>query len=89
MKKFVLYLLLVTGTTVFAQDKRLKVSDIMLENVQYPFPVKYLDLKIQGHDLKMAYMDVKPQKPNGKTVMLLHGKNFSGIYWETNCKRPG
>jgi pimeloyl-ACP methyl ester carboxylesterase len=82
MKKFVLYLLLVTGTTVFAQDKRLKVSDIMLENVQYPFPVKYLDLKIQGHDLKMAYMDVKPQKPNGKTVMLLHGKNFSGIYWE-------
>jgi pimeloyl-ACP methyl ester carboxylesterase len=82
MKKFILCLLLVTGTTIFAQDKKLKVSDIMLENVQYPFPVKYLDLQIQGQDLKMAYMDVKPQKPNGRTVMLLHGKNFSGIYWE-------
>ena len=26
-------------------------------------------------------MDVKPQKPNGKSIMLLHGKNFNGAYW--------
>src|SRR6201986_4017991 len=31
----------------------------------------------------MAYMDVKPQQPNGKTVVLLHGKNFNGAYWKT------
>tara|TARA_Y100000815_G_scaffold274771_1_gene309969 strand:+ start:14486 stop:15325 length:840 start_codon:yes stop_codon:yes gene_type:complete len=29
----------------------------------------------------MAFMDVKPQKPNGKSIMLLHGKNFNGAYW--------
>jgi pimeloyl-ACP methyl ester carboxylesterase len=30
----------------------------------------------------MAYMDVTPTNPNGQTVLLLHGKNFSGAYWE-------
>ncbi len=28
-------------------------------------------------------MDVKPAQPNGKTVLLLHGKNFNGYYWKT------
>ena len=28
-------------------------------------------------------MDVRPEKPNGKTVVLLHGKNFNGAYWKT------
>ena len=30
----------------------------------------------------MAYMDVKPKEANGKSVVLLHGKNFTGAYWE-------
>lgn len=31
----------------------------------------------------MAYRDVKPPaQANGRTVLLLHGKNFSGFYWE-------
>jgi pimeloyl-ACP methyl ester carboxylesterase len=29
----------------------------------------------------MAYMDVKPKHPNGKAIILLHGKNFNGAYW--------
>tara|TARA_Y100000815_G_scaffold257606_1_gene266305 strand:- start:570 stop:1445 length:876 start_codon:yes stop_codon:yes gene_type:complete len=37
----------------------------------------------QQQDLKMAYMDVKPTNYNGHNVMLLHGKNFNGAYWET------
>jgi len=45
--------------------------------------VQFLDLKSQNQDMKMAYMDVQPQKPNGKTVTLLHGKNFNGAYWKT------
>ena len=28
-------------------------------------------------------MDIHPQKPNGKVVVLLHGKNFNGAYWKT------
>lgn len=27
-------------------------------------------------------MDVKPKISNGKTIVLLHGKNFNGAYWE-------
>jgi hypothetical protein len=26
-------------------------------------------------------MEVRPPSPNGKTIMLLHGKNFNGAYW--------
>ena len=65
-----------------AQKDKVTVSDINLENVKYPFPVHELKLKIQQQDLSMAYMDLQPLKPNGKTVLLLHGKNFSSIYWE-------
>jgi pimeloyl-ACP methyl ester carboxylesterase len=31
-------------------------------------------------------MDVPAEKPNGKTVVLLHGKNFNGAYWEQTAK---
>jgi pimeloyl-ACP methyl ester carboxylesterase len=34
----------------------------------------------------MAYMDVAPERPNGRTVVLLHGKNFSGAYWATTIR---
>ncbi len=30
----------------------------------------------------MAYMDVAPEKPNGGSVVLFHGKNFNGYYWK-------
>jgi pimeloyl-ACP methyl ester carboxylesterase len=29
----------------------------------------------------MAYMDVKPEAPNGRTMVLLHGKNFCAATW--------
>lgn len=35
----------------------------------------------------MAYMDVQPKAPNGKTIVLLHGKNFNGAYWKTTIAR--
>jgi pimeloyl-ACP methyl ester carboxylesterase len=34
----------------------------------------------------MAYMDVHPDKPNPKNIVLLHGKNFNGAYWETTIR---
>jgi pimeloyl-ACP methyl ester carboxylesterase len=56
---------------------------ITLENVRYPHPVKFISLAIGGEDVRMAYMDVRPKtKANGKTVLLLHGKNFGGYYWK-------
>lgn len=65
---------------------QIKPLDVTLSNYQYPFEVHYLDLQSQKQNLKMAYMDVKPQKSNGKTIMLLHGKNFNGAYWEKTAK---
>jgi pimeloyl-ACP methyl ester carboxylesterase len=56
---------------------------IAMEGYPYPFPVKQLALQIEGQDLRMAYMDVAPTGPaNGRAVILLHGKNFFGAYWE-------
>lgn len=60
---------------------------IAMENWQYPYPVQFLSLNIQGQDVRMAYMDVKPtSSPNGRTVVLLHGKNFFGAYWEQTIR---
>jgi len=52
------------------------------QSVNYPYQVSYIHLKIKQQDVRMAYMDVRPNQPNGKTVVLLHGKNFNGYYWK-------
>jgi pimeloyl-ACP methyl ester carboxylesterase len=36
----------------------------------------------QGEAVEMAYMDVQPPAPNGRAVVLLHGKNFCAATWE-------
>ena len=70
-----------------AQDlSKLKPLDAELTRVKYPFPVQFKELKNQGQLLKMAFMDVKPAKPNGKTIVLLHGKNFNGYYFEKTAQ---
>ncbi|RAJ92295.1 pimeloyl-ACP methyl ester carboxylesterase [Larkinella arboricola] len=51
--------------------------------VDYPYPVQFLSLNMESKPVRMAYMDVRPAQPNGKTVLLLHGKNFNGYYWQT------
>ncbi|RKS97702.1 alpha/beta fold hydrolase [Chryseobacterium defluvii] len=76
-------LLLIMPVEVFSQ---LRPLDDMLTDYQYPYEVHFIHLKTQNNDLKMAYMDVKPKIPNGKTIMLLHGKNFNGAYWEQTAK---
>src|SRR6202022_4206206 len=49
----------------------------------YPFPVRFLTLEMDGQEVRMAYMDVVSMDAgNGRAVVLLHGKNFSGSYWE-------
>jgi pimeloyl-ACP methyl ester carboxylesterase len=81
------YCALVFGTIALiasaqAETPALRPLGIGLEDVDYPYPVHFLDLTIEGQTLRMAYMDVAPSGPaNGKTVVLLHGKSFSGDYW--------
>lgn len=43
-------------------------------------------MKSQQQTLEMAYMDVRPERANGTAVLLLHGKNFSGAYWERTIR---
>lgn len=85
MKKFFALTFFIISVLLLSQEKR-AVPDIMLTNYQYPYPVQFLDFKSQNQDLKMAYMDIKPEKANGKTVILLHGKNFNGAYWKTTIQ---
>jgi pimeloyl-ACP methyl ester carboxylesterase len=54
-----------------------------LEGFDYPYEVQRYELTSQGSALTMAYMDVRPQSPNGKTAVLLHGRNFCAATWET------
>ena len=54
---------------------------IALEGFAYPHPVHLLPLVNDGEPLRMAYMDVAPTTPNGRTVLLLHGRNFPSSYW--------
>lgn len=60
--------------------------DAELSAYAYPFPVRFLELTSQRETLKMAYMDVAPARPNGHTVVLLHGKNFAAAYWEPTIR---
>lgn len=49
----------------------------------YPFLVSHHHFPSQGEDVQMAYMDVKPEGKIKDTIVLLHGKNFSGFYFKT------
>jgi pimeloyl-ACP methyl ester carboxylesterase len=66
-------------------QKSIEPAAINLENIKYPFPVRYMNTPLQWQPLKMAFMEVQPEKPNGKNILLLHGKNFNGSYWETTA----
>lgn len=57
-----------------------------LEGFSYPEPVRQFHFMSQGQRRLMSYMDVKPAQFNGRTVVLLHGKNFCGATWETTIE---
>ncbi|HEY0218367.1 MAG TPA: alpha/beta fold hydrolase, partial [Afipia sp.] len=58
-----------------------------LEGFEYPYPVSKFQFDSQRQKLEMAYIDVKPtSSPNGRTVVLLHGKNFCAATWEGSLK---
>ena len=58
-----------------------KPGSITCEDVPYPYPVSYFPLTLYGQEVRMAYMDVASDQPNGHTVVLLHGNNFAGFYF--------
>ena len=68
------------GSALAADDA---VYGAELEGFSYPYPVKQYQFRSQGTALHMAYMDVAPSgAANGRTAVLLHGKNFCGATWQ-------
>jgi pimeloyl-ACP methyl ester carboxylesterase len=84
MRKLIFFILI--SCTLSAYSQKPQPLSITLENVDYAYPVSFLPINIEGQDLRMAYMDVKPSNPNGTSVVLLHGKNFGGYYWTNVIK---
>ncbi len=82
-----LTLLLCAAPAAAQATKTPEPLGIALEGYAYPAPVQFLPLTLQGQDVRMAYMDVPPSgKSNGRTVLLLHGKNFFGAYWRDTLR---
>nr|WP_246549501.1 alpha/beta hydrolase [Ancylobacter oerskovii] len=72
-----------TAAPPAAEAPGAKTYGAQLEGFAYPHPLKRFDFTSQGQPVSMAYMDVGPvADPNGRTVVLLHGKNFCGATWE-------
>lgn len=63
-----------------------KGYDAVLTGYQYPFEVKQFKFDSQGQALTMAYMDVQPDVAPKKTVVMFHGKNFGGFYFDRIAK---
>lgn len=57
-----------------------------LQHFDYPWEVQRLDVMVGSTPAQMAYMDVRPEQPNGQAVVLLHGKNFCGATWEDTAR---
>lgn len=58
-----------------------------LQGFDYPYTLQHYAFESQGKSLQMGYMDVAASgKPNGRTVVLMHGKNFCAATWDTSIK---
>lgn len=85
MRKIYRQLIFTSLIVIFSAIPSIQAQAIRAVN--YPYEVKYLDLQIENKPARMAYMDALPAKPNGKIIVLFHGKNFNGYYWKDIAAR--
>lgn len=76
-------LAILLASSTIARAEPLPTYGARLEGFDYPYPVKTFAFDSQAQPLEMAYLDVAPTMPNGRTVVLLHGKNFCAATWES------
>jgi pimeloyl-ACP methyl ester carboxylesterase len=75
---------LVLSATPASSDEAMGIA---LEGFPYPHPVHFMPVSLEGEDLLLAYMDVPPVGASrGRTIVLLHGRNFPSSYWEPTIK---
>lgn len=70
----------------YSKHSSSKHFDSKLSKYTYPFPVNYYTFESQNQKLQMAYMDVNNVMTAKGTMVLLHGKNFPGAYFENIIK---
>lgn len=89
MSKFFSSLLLtglVTAFTASAADSTPTYGP-QLQGFDFPYPVQKFDFSSQQQQLSMGYIDVKPAgRANGRTAVLMHGKNFCGVTWQDSIE---
>ncbi|MFS4459104.1 alpha/beta fold hydrolase [Bdellovibrio sp. HCB2-146] len=73
----VFILVLAFGSHTFA-----KGFDKELSEYPYPFPIQKHSFESQKNSLTMVYMDVPAVGTHKENIVLLHGKNFNGAYFE-------
>lgn len=78
----IILLLLFLAVPLNSTAAELPVYGPNLEGFDYPHPTADFAFESQQQNLHMTFMDVRPAKANGRTVVLLHGKNFCGATWE-------
>ncbi|MDP0491800.1 MAG: alpha/beta hydrolase [Verrucomicrobiota bacterium JB023] len=79
---FVFAASLATVTLCSAEPSSSNLSyDKELSEFAYPFEVETFEFESQRQRLEMRYMDIG-EESSDRVVVLLHGKNFSGYYWE-------
>ena len=87
MKKIkIAFMALGIALCTFVAAQELKPLDAYLTTINYPYPENYIKFESQGQNLEMVYMDVKPVTANGRTIVLLHGKNFNAAYWKKTAE---
>jgi len=77
---------LLSGVPVQAQEEIAPALGADLEHFAYPWPVRDFPITVGTTPAHMAYMDVEPERPNGSTIILLHGKNFCAATWEDTAR---
>ncbi|MDT0686657.1 alpha/beta fold hydrolase [Autumnicola psychrophila] len=86
-KCYIILFAVITFFPVISQETEdLQELDLRLTSYEYPYSVDYFEVNAQQEINEMAYMFIEAENPNGETIMLLHGKNFNGAYWETTIE---
>lgn len=75
--RYLLFSLLLTGAAQAAGYGE------QLQGFPMPWPLQHFAFQSQQQPLSMGYMDIKADKPNGRTAVLMHGKNFCAATWES------
>lgn len=78
--------LAIAGSAIAAGEPPVPDFGARLERFEYPWPTKVFPVTLVGEHAEMVFMELTPDRPNGRAVILLHGKNFCGAAWGSSAR---